>query len=349
MRKFSLLKVNAKALKALLAMLVVGILPSCAMLMGIVQSVEAQSSSASLDGTWVRADNVEVITVSGNGGVFSRYNPTSTAGRDAVNKGYIKVGDQAWRNLRSTGNLTWSGQFLAYTFNTSNRNVAIGTQWDNMTLTMSADGRTLTMSGVLSGVAAAAFTDTYTRQTEAAAPNTTTYRVGDRGPGGGIIFYHNPAGFTVEMPNSRDNYTAYYLEVAPADAGQAQWGASGTAISGVTTATSTQVQQQNKIGNGRKDTALIVAELQGKETGRAAQIASAYTNNGMRDWFLPSLGEMKELYNERNLAGINITGDRYWSSTQYGNSQSWYISANNGNIIMFGKGASLYVRPIRAF
>jgi len=179
------------------------------------------------------------------------------------------------------------------------------------------------------------------------------YQVGDRGPGGGIIFYVNTAGFTVEMPNARDNYTANYLEVAPANAGtNIQWGGTGT-ISGITSTSSATSQELTKIGNGRKDTALIVAALQGKETNRAAQLASAYTNNGLRDWFLPSAGELNELYNQRNLPGINMTSGTFWSSTQGGAGTvlTWHqiFSANSNSRTSVNRGTANNVRAIRAF
>jgi hypothetical protein len=102
------------------------------------------SPNLSLDGVWDWIDIGRQITISGSTGVFSKFeNNPSAFIQDAINKGYFAIGGQAWRNIKSTGNLTWSGQFLAITVNTSNPNVAIGTTWVNCTFTLSADGQTL--------------------------------------------------------------------------------------------------------------------------------------------------------------------------------------------------------------
>jgi len=102
---------------------------------------------ASLDGVWKRSDNSETVTISGSSGVFTSLNKTEGSGKDAQDKGYFKVGGQRLRNLKSTGNLTWSGQLLNITIITSNPNVATGTNWGNTTITMSEDGKTITVNG----------------------------------------------------------------------------------------------------------------------------------------------------------------------------------------------------------
>ena len=98
------------------------------------------SSSYSLDGIWDWGGLK--ITVSGNTGIWSSFNGNALT-QDAINKGYYTLGGQAWRNLTSTGNLTWSGQLLGISYNTSSPNVATGTQWINVTFTMTSDGQTI--------------------------------------------------------------------------------------------------------------------------------------------------------------------------------------------------------------
>jgi len=80
------------------------------------------SGSTSLDGVWEFEGGK--ITISGSTGVVSALPPN--------HNNEWKVGDQVYRELTSTGNLTWSGQ----------ENVI--TEWWNVQLTMSADGQTLT-------------------------------------------------------------------------------------------------------------------------------------------------------------------------------------------------------------
>ena len=100
----------------------------------------------SLDGSWrIQPSGNIIINISGNNAVWSYFNFASGGyAKDAADKGMIKVGDQYYRNLRSTGNLTWSAQILSITFNNSNRNVATGSTWVNTTLTMDPSGDTFT-------------------------------------------------------------------------------------------------------------------------------------------------------------------------------------------------------------
>jgi hypothetical protein len=117
--------------------------------------------NTSLDGVWELSTGSR-ITVNGSTGVFSAFSSSPSAlTQSAINQGYIKIGDQAWRNITSTGNLTWSGQDKHITATTSKPTVATGTTWTNATFTMSANGQTLTLRGSDTN---GAFTSTYTRR-----------------------------------------------------------------------------------------------------------------------------------------------------------------------------------------
>ena len=101
----------------------------------------------SLEGSWrIQPNGNIIIEISGNTAVYNYINFTSALSKNAVDKGYVKVGTQYFRNLRSTGNLTWSVQVLEITFNTSNRDVATGTRWVDYTITMDPSGNTFTES-----------------------------------------------------------------------------------------------------------------------------------------------------------------------------------------------------------
>ena len=208
------------------------------------------------------------------------------------------------------------------------------------------------------------------------------YEVGDTGPGGGTIFYvadgreGRPFGFTVEgytgAVGSFASYTAHYLEVAPNDSGSGLWASStGTPLPNahiegisaidinVNTNYNVFTHPINQIGNGRKDTMLIVAYLgtvvSPIQAGRAAQLAAAETAGGKNNWFLPSSGELNLIYTSTYLAGMSGI---YWSSTQRNNltgnqglafyqdftAGGTYNGRDNGT-----KGISYNVRAIRAF
>jgi hypothetical protein len=97
----------------------------------------------SLNGVWEQS-NGEQITVNGSTGTWSKFwNPPNALTQSAIDKGYLRIGDQVWRNIRSTGNLTWSGEGKMITFNSSSPNVATGTSWTNCTFVMGANGQTV--------------------------------------------------------------------------------------------------------------------------------------------------------------------------------------------------------------
>jgi len=100
------------------------------------------------------------ITVIGSSGYFTRRD-FSPAEQDAINKGYYNLNSVMWRNLTNTGNLTWSGQYLQTFVSGSNNDVVVGTEWANSTITMSADGQTITIT---SSSSISTLTNTWTRK-----------------------------------------------------------------------------------------------------------------------------------------------------------------------------------------
>ena len=187
--------------------------------------------------------------------------------------------------------------------------------------------------------------------------------LGDRGPGGGFIFYVAPASFTVQEysggTGSFTSYQACYLEAAPTDSGIAQWGPWSQAdydalvIAGLTTWSTYDAKDaglQGSIGSGRKDTKIIVNHLGANESGRAAQLAAAYQGGGYNDWFLPSFGELNLLYENRAHVGNLMILYRYWSSSQYDRRSAWYVVFGfDGYHHVAVKEATLYFHAIRAF
>jgi hypothetical protein len=190
------------------------------------------------------------------------------------------------------------------------------------------------------------------------------YAIGGTGPAGGIVFYRDPNGFTVQgytgTTGTFATYTAYYLEAAPENesGNTTQWGANGTLIAGVTTFTSVGQNNILTIGVGRKDTQTIVNHLGTSETGRAAQVCASRSvivgGIVFNDWFLPSLGELNEFYKLKGQAGVPQTGipttGNFWSSSQRNNIDAWgqyFGSGGQGDYL--AKDYSYYVRAVRAF
>jgi tetratricopeptide (TPR) repeat protein len=163
------------------------------------------------------------------------------------------------------------------------------------------------------------------------------YKIGDRGPAGGFIFY------------DRGNYWPEgwrYLEAAPSDCGKAEWGAYGKDVAGT----------QTSVGSGKQNTQLIVDFLKGTgETGRAAQLCTGLNTGGYQDWFFPSKDELDLMYKNLKAKGLgDFTNDRYWSSSQYNSNLSWEQRFSDGhqatyNQAIYNKGNPNCVRAVRAF
>jgi hypothetical protein len=164
------------------------------------------------------------------------------------------------------------------------------------------------------------------------------YKIGDTGPAGGIVFW-------VRTDASKGEWR--YLEAAPADFPKAEWGAYEKNIGGTT----------RHIGNGKKNTELIVAKLRELgETGKAAQLCDEYELNGYKDWFLPSRDELNLMYKNLQSKGLGNFKDNewYWSSLEgdrtYAHYQCFYTNGEwAGYQSVVGKIRANPVRAIRAF
>jgi len=180
-----------------------------------------------------------------------------------------------------------------------------------------------------------------------------TYKVGDTGPAGGIIFY-----VTTDIT---DDWR--YLEVVPATAEFVSvWGLFGTDVTGTDTS----------IGSGRKNTDIIanlgdvifdyidgngdVDKIGGE--GTAAMKCRELEINGYKDWFLPSRDELDCMQRVLFKQGIgDFSADEYWSSSVGGTEKygAWYQQFSDGYqndyYVEYGHSRmnKLRVRAVRAF
>lgn len=163
-----------------------------------------------------------------------------------------------------------------------------------------------------------------------------TYKIGDKGPAGGWIFY--------DKGNSSDGWR--YLEAAPKDQGEAEWGCMGKSILGA---------QVTAIGTGKANTKAIIKGCKGSEI--AAKKCIAYRGGGKSDWFLPSQDELYLMYVNLHQNGIGgFVNDGYWSSSEKDANFAWYQYFLNGNQEYYTKGdgneynvCTLRVRAVRFF
>jgi hypothetical protein len=117
----------------------------------------------------------------------------------------------------------------------------------------------------------------------------------------------------------------------------AQWGCSGTSISGTSTLLGTGLANTNTIVNGCTSTTI------------AARLCNNLVSGGYSDWYLPSRDELSKLYTNRTLIG-GFNNVSYWSSSQAGATTAWSINFSTGtssNVSI--KTTSMYVRAIRQF
>jgi len=139
-------------------------------------------------------------------------------------------------------------------------------------------------------------------------PVTNRGYLGSTGPGGGIIFYHDPNGFTMVDTGEK----AYYLEAAPDNQEEYTSWASENYFGSNITGTKTP------IGTGRNNTIMILSI---DNSAPAARACVEYRGGGKDDWFLPSKDELNELYNQRYC--FDIWSGWFWSSSQTSIYTAW--------------------------
>ena len=166
------------------------------------------------------------------------------------------------------------------------------------------------------------------------------YKVGDTGPGGGVIFF----------VDRFDEYTGFtYLEVAPVGV-QVQRTWATNVNSNQTTAVSGA--DSKALGAGYQNTLDIVAQTGNVAATCAAAYCADLVSGGQSDWYLPSLAEIKMVYDVVHL-GLGVGGfaaDFYWSSSEYSASNAWFQYFINGvQYNNFNKSSNYYVRPVRRF
>ena len=169
---------------------------------------------------------------------------------------------------------------------------------------------------------------------------TTACAVGQKGPGGGIVFM---------TPSTPGNTSGLFYEAAPStwhsSSGDptSAWCNNETDLLGVASMVT---------GTGAMDGAAKTTVMLGVCTTGAANLADGYTAtvNGVvyGDWFLPSKGELNQMYVNKNVIG-GLRAVAYWSSSEADFQQAWYQGFSDGSYWNDLKMGTLYVRPVRAF
>ena len=194
----------------------------------------------------------------------------------------------------------------------------------------------------------------------ASAPTRTfSYKVGDVGPGGGLIFF-------VDTLSQFDGLT--YLEAAPVDLPTTAWTTNSVgcfdSANAATSCLDASVYQVSlaessrinaaKIGQGSVNTALIRTRLLSggpvDTSTFAAGMADAYVYGSATDWYLPSINELGQMHTNLRAKGLgNFQDTYYWSSTEFGKNAAWFILFGPGYFNNISKSFPALVRPIRSF
>ena len=169
---------------------------------------------------------------------------------------------------------------------------------------------------------------------------TTACVVGQQGPGGGIVFM---------TPSTLGNTSGLFFEAAPST-----WSSpSGDPTSRWCNNSNTLLGVGSTVtGTGAIDGVAKTTVMLGVCTSGAANLADAYsaTVSGVvyGDWFLPSKGELNQMYVNRTAVGGFASG-LYWSSSEYDALNAWFKDFNDGYQDGDAKSYPNYVRPVRAF
>jgi hypothetical protein len=173
--------------------------------------------------------------------------------------------------------------------------------------------------------------------------NKYEYKVGDRGPGGGFIFF----------VDHYDQYPGFtYLEAAPTDIAPVVWCDKTTtsipAVAGLAA---------NAVGKGQANTTAML----GVCTSGAANAADSYLTVTKSDWFLPSEGELMLMYTNLLQTGVGVFAydsmavggfpyANFWSSSEFdSNLARFQLFFNGYQYYSTSKGNALPVRAVRAF
>ena len=170
--------------------------------------------------------------------------------------------------------------------------------------------------------------------------SSVTYRVGETGPGGGLVFLISD-GKTYEMaPKTWSGGVQDPSKEFCSNYGDPFAGASGTAV-----------------GTGYTNTAeMVVASVACNSEAAAAVRAYPGTDSSAGQWFLPSKDELNAMYNYSQISGFNAVtygfrSGSYWSSSKFSPlsfASNWqeFTSGRTGNE---DQDVAYYVRPIRSF
>ncbi len=162
------------------------------------------------------------------------------------------------------------------------------------------------------------------------------YKIGDTGPGGGIIFF-------VDRYDEYPGFT--YLEAAPEPQTASVFCDQSASYVGWT-------GHVSALGSGRENTQLLSSCTSG-----AVKLAFDFSTSTATDWYLPNFQEYKKLFSFILESGHyafqdSVTQDmNYWTSNNFDSANAYYVFARNGATVIYQSlnNALFKSWPIRSF
>jgi hypothetical protein len=166
----------------------------------------------------------------------------------------------------------------------------------------------ISVSGLVNNDSAAGATFSYGRATTCATGGACV--VGDTGPGGGVVFYVSATSI-----NAADGISTggLYLEAAPSNFSKTTF----TWCTGFTNSNTTTIGgTSSAIGAGAMNTRIVTSRCSGGAVHEAANLSLG----GKSDWFLPSAGELLQMYYQKSILGFGpgttAANYFYWGSNE---------------------------------
>jgi hypothetical protein len=185
-----------------------------------------------------------------------------------------------------------------------------------------------------------------------------TYKIGDT-YGGGKVAYILQAGDPGYVEGQQHGLIAAEADVntiykdawdGSSYTGTYAWSTSQYKITNTTNYAYQEISTTGTaIGDGDGNTKAILAKYPiAIYPNTAAAVAHEYRGGGFSDWFLPSMDELKKLYESKGLVG-GYADFIYWSSSEMSPGAAWYYIFVNGLLRDSVKSYFKRVRPVRVF
>jgi hypothetical protein len=152
--------------------------------------------------------------------------------------------------------------------------------------------------------------------------------------GGGKIFYIDATG-------------QHGLIVSPEDlTTSVNYDTDGSTGTGTTTGASAIA-----LGTGSTNTNNLITRYGSTQFHAASFCKLFYNGGGFTDWYLPSLMELRELYNQRNVVGGLLNFSSYWSSSEIDAFNAWTINFGTATYVAVrtNKSNNAALRAVRSF